>query len=771
MGDEVRCTCTGCGPGGELHPISTARRHRLDDTLRPGSSSGPTHALPPKQPQKRNPHVPIVATAENADDSHISNTHTTPPPSPAIAEHVVHYLHIRNAAWKFPVPLVFEAPPAKHSSSFTPRTVEELRYPNSTFHLSPHDSNSAQVIGYECFLTETLQVLESAVIPESDPLGARVVESVNTIFDTLATLDRQKGAEWNRQVRAQRSPDTYVLTGACAPAPPCLISSARIDRFVTRHKGELTSIAYVSLVLVLVLRFIFNLSRRKTGVVLAGVRDLLRVAGVPSDQVDEISRDPRTATARLNLDPVFQTYTMCSRCYALYPISETPIRCPFRPTPSDSQCDEPLLRRCGGDNTTNTGEAGAGDSEYEDSEDEGHGDDGGYIPIKTYTHQSLKHWLAGMLCRPGMEDKTDDYDRLFTEKDALEDIWGTSYLRNFPDTVDSGHGYDPEKTSNCGGRFFTKQMGEAECGRYAFTFSADSFNPSGNLVAKMSVSATGMYMVLLNLPPHLRHKTENMYFAGIIPGPGKPSNDQINHFVQLVVDELGPLYARDGVTFSQTAKYPDGRTCRAILIALVADALAARQLGGFASVTSYYPCTLCKITRNDLENTQGPWIARDPGDHYQEALEWKNAASTKDREKLEKMYLVRWSPLLTLPYWSPVISTVIDSMHNLYLGLIKDHCRAIWCISTTSQGGDGELMPKTIHLRPPPQTMSHWVQQIHGASGEDSLRELLCKKNVPIQGLWYLCYDNGLRRDGDHYKLARRIAHWVGSLRFWRTQI
>ena len=564
-----------------------------------------------------------------------------------------------------------------------------------------------------------------------------------------------------------------------APSLP-LILPICLDQFFTRYNRGLAPIVYASIVLVLVLRYIFNLSRRKTSVVLAGVRDILRLAGVSAEQLNEVPRDPRTALKRFNLDPVFQTYTMCSKCYALYPISGTPIDCTFRPTPSDPPCGERLLRSRG-DDCANTEDPDEDHNEDIDTENEEHNDNinaegedhnddidigGRYVPIKTYTHQSLKHWLASVLCRPGIEDEIDDYDRLFTEKDGLEDIWDTSYLRNFPDVVNSGSGYDPELPSNCAGRFFTRRMGEAECGRYAFAFSADSFNPSGNLAAKMSVSATGMYMVLLNLPPHLRHKTENIYFAGIIPGPGKPSNDQMNHFVQLVVDDLGPLYAQEGVTFSQTAKYPNGRTCRGILVALVADALAARQLGGFASVTSYYPCTLCKITRNDLENIRGPWVARELEGHYGDAVAWKNAESIKARETLEKSNLIRWSPFLMLPYWNPIFSTVIDSMHNLYLGLIKDHCRVIWGIGVSLPGGDGELMPKTIHPRPIPQVMSRWIQQICGASNASSLRETLCKKDVPIPVLWYICYDNGLRRDGDQYKLARRIANWVGASPF-----
>lgn len=409
------------------------------------------------------------------------------------------------------------------------------------------------------------------------------------------------------------------------------------------------------------------------------------------------------------------------------------------------------------------------DDENDNSGDDYDSDDdanapGDYVPIKTYTHQSLRYWLASVLCRPGVEEETDDYDRIFASKDGYEDIWDTSYLRNFPDSINPNPDHELDPPSGDAGLFFTKDMKEAGHGRYAFTFCADSFNPSGNMTAKMSTSATGMYMVLLNLPPHLRHKPENIYFAGVIPGPGKPSNDQMNHFVQLVVDELGPLYAQEGVTFSRTSKHPNGRTCRGILVALVADALAARQLGGFASVTSYYPCTQCKITKNDLENFQGPWLARTLVDHRKDTEAWKNAVSTKARETLEKSNLVRWSPFLNLPYWNPIVSTVVDSMHNLYLGLIKDHCRVVWGISTSLYGGDGELMPKTVHPRPSREVMSQWVENIRGATDRPSLLTSLCKKNVPVPALWYICYDNGLRRDGDQYKLARRITTWVGIL-------
>ena len=221
MGDRYLCTCTLCGPGGMSQSRSTAQRHRFDDKLRSSGSGVLTvHASPSPQPPQRLA-VPVLAPTTEADDFPQPDTPDSSPPSISTTiERLTHYLRVRDAAWRFPASLVFATPPTEDSLDFTPRTVAELRYPNSTFPLSLRDQESAQVIGYESFLNETLQVLESHSLHEDDPLTAQITESVNTTLNILATLDKHKGAEWDRQVRAQRSPDTYVLTGVYIPSAP-----------------------------------------------------------------------------------------------------------------------------------------------------------------------------------------------------------------------------------------------------------------------------------------------------------------------------------------------------------------------------------------------------------------------------------------------------------------------------------------------------------------------------------------------------------------------
>lgn len=49
--------------------------------------------------------------------------------------------------------------------------------------------------------------------------------------------------------------------------------------------------------------------------------------------------------------------------------------------------------------------------------------------------------------------------------------------------------------------------------------------------------------------------------------------------------------------------------------------------------------------------------------------------------------------LLELPYWDPTKSVVVDAMHNLFLNLVKHHCREILQIDLLGDVKDGESVP------------------------------------------------------------------------------
>lgn len=63
---------------------------------------------------------------------------------------------------------------------------------------------------------------------------------------------------------------------------------------------------------------------------------------------------------------------------------------------------------------------------------------------------------------------------------------------------------------------------------------------------------------------------------------------------------------------------------------------------------------------------------------------WLNAAA-KGKKKLWKLYGVRYSPLLELPYWDPHRYAVVDAMHNI-AGVVQHHFRALWGMTTKENG-------------------------------------------------------------------------------------
>ncbi|KAF9487107.1 hypothetical protein BDN71DRAFT_1485381 [Pleurotus eryngii] len=166
-------------------------------------------------------------------------------------------------------------------------------------------------------------------------------------------------------------------------------------------------------------------------------------------------------------------------------------------------------------------------------------------------------------------------------------------------------------------------------------------------------------MVCLNIPPQMRFEPENMFLVGVIPSPGKPSLHQLNHFLRLL--------------------HTDGQLVLLALIPVICDSLAARQVSGFHAITSAFFCTLCYLVMDDISNfNKATWPQRRLSHHLSCAIRWRDADSTKEREDILTQTGIRWSELLRLPYWNPILFTVVDSMHNLYLGLYQAHCREIW---------------------------------------------------------------------------------------------
>ena len=90
-------------------------------------------------------------------------------------------------------------------------------------------------------------------------------------------------------------------------------------------------------------------------------------------------------------------------------------------------------------------------------------------------------------------------------------------------------------------------------------------------------SVGSIALALLNLPPSIRYKAENLYVLGMIPGPREPSLDEINHFLRLVVEFFLPAW-KNGTWFTKTDQHPEGRLACSVIAVAVNDLPAARKI-------------------------------------------------------------------------------------------------------------------------------------------------------------------------------------------------
>jgi len=188
--------------------------------------------------------------------------------------------------------------------------------------------------------------------------------------------------------------------------------------------------------------------------------------------------------------------------------------------------------------------------------------------------------------------------------------------------------------------------------------------------AKQKASSTGIWLVLLNLPPHLRYLPENVFLVGSIPGPGKPATDDINHYLEVLVKDLLEFWD-PGIFFSHTFNHHDGKLFQAMLVPLVTDMLGAYQILGLPGVaTAHYFCTFCDLDINDLDVLDpAEWPAKDIDHIRHVAGMYKHAPNEERQQAIFQAFGLQWSMLLDLPYWNPILYTMIESMHALDLGL------------------------------------------------------------------------------------------------------
>lgn len=502
------------------------------------------------------------------------------------------------------------------------------------------------------------------------------------------------------------------------------------------------------MVLSLVLQSIHFTPRRALRTQLSGVRDILRnhdlALGLEPGS-HNIPKDPRTCISHFDLLPVTIEYICCSSCHALYPYEredqnhgETSIHpqaCSYQTTPSSAPCGTSLWK-----NVQTQGNV------YR------------RVPIKKHLHQTLKSWVGRLLSRKGMESLVKGRPHGLSSPDIVDDIWLSRVFVGLKDS--SGKPFYP---------------GPPEEIRLVFGLSVDSFNPLGNQTAKQKVSSTGVWLVLLNLPWELRHLTDNLYLAEVITGPDKPSLAQLNHYVNLVVREFLQFWD-PGVFLSRTYDHLLGRLVKAMVVPVICDKLGAHQVIGYSSSpTAHYFCTLCDLDHDDikvLDRTQ--WPQKSCSEARRFSTLWKDATNDKEKVDIFQAFGWRWSPLFDLPYFDPVLFTVIDSMHALDLGLLQTHCRDLFRIDLDSPGGDGipndsqraDIDPYPVLGAEDTRRLEKCEALIKENSGGMLYKLVTFNRRI----LYNICLRHGIKGDGyreivgTRWVLAKNINLWVSRL-------
>jgi hypothetical protein len=203
---------------------------------------------------------------------------------------------------------------------------------------------------------------------------------------------------------------------------------------------------------------------------------------------------------------------------------------------------------------------------------------------------------------------------------------------------------------------------------------------------KKNQYSTGLlYIILLNLPRKARYRRENMILVGCIPKrlpKGEVDTEgfsSIQSILNLLVADLLPLLDPRGYEFSSSFESPDKPIrYRAMLMLIICDMPASRDVGGFPYHNHKYFCNKCmeKLTNKRVNHPPNCQTQRTESTHRKHAWTYHEQANeNKDVKKglyFKDKYGVVWCAFLLLPYYDPIRMIAIDAMHNIFLGMGKD---------------------------------------------------------------------------------------------------
>ncbi|RDX43089.1 hypothetical protein OH76DRAFT_1361580 [Lentinus brumalis] len=290
-----------------------------------------------------------------------------------------------------------------------------------------------------------------------------------------------------------------------------------------------------------------------------------------------------------------------------------------------------------------------------------------WTPRLKTPYKSITEQLGDVLSLPGNDDAMDWWRRVQRVVGKLRDFFDGGVSREL---------LGPDRKP-----FFHHDLAEGPDGelRIGLALGVDWFSYLRSLIAP-SYTSCPMSFNIINFPPYLRFRATNLLLTCIIPGPKESDPDQTQRFLRVLVNELLRLWKHGAII--PTHRHPRGRLVRVILVGVFCDKPAAHKIGGFGSHSHTFFCTRDWITQG-LKATLEAFVAnafpaRTNEDHRARMREYQACPSKNARDEFVKAHGVRWSELARLPYFDMCRMIVVDPMHNLFLGLVKNHFYHIW---------------------------------------------------------------------------------------------
>lgn len=271
-------------------------------------------------------------------------------------------------------------------------------------------------------------------------------------------------------------------------------------------------------------------------------------------------------------------------------------------------------------------------------------------PNRVFCYMPLKFYLKKLLGRPGFDNLCSEWKDKVNPEGIYEDVFDGQIWKDF--LVYNGVPFLSEPYT------------------YGLMLNIDWFKPCKHTEYSMGA----IYLTIMNLPRQLRFRQENVMLIGLIPGPKEPKRD-INPFLVPLVKELIEFFQGMEIYIKSLSK---AVLVRCALLCVACDIPASRKVCGFLGHSATLGCSKClkkfpgPVGQKDYSGfNRSQWKSRTLEDHRNCINHIRKCTTKKARNELESKYGCRYSELLQLPYFDPIRMTIIDPMHNLYLGTTK----------------------------------------------------------------------------------------------------